>query len=129
MSTSEAVTNGVRVEVRSEYVPEQSEPEAKRWFFAYHIRITNETGGTVQLVSRHWIITDSDGNEEQVRGEGVVGLQPILEPGATHEYTSFCPLSTSFGTMSGSYRMQDSDGGQFDAAIATFTLSEPFAVN
>ncbi len=129
MSTSEAVTAGIRVEVRAEYVPEQSEPEAKRWFFAYHIRITNESDRTVQLVSRHWIITDADGNEEQVRGEGVVGRQPVLEPGGTHEYTSFCPLPTSFGTMSGSYRMKAGDGEIFDAAIGVFALSEPFAIN
>ncbi len=129
MSISEAVTDGIRVEVRAEYVPEQSEPEQKRWLFAYHIRITNESDRTVQLVSRHWIITDADGQEEHVRGEGVVGRQPVLESGAAHEYTSFCPLPTSFGTMSGSYLMRDTDGNMFEIAIGTFTLSEPFAVN
>ena len=129
MSTSEAVTEGVRVEVRAEYVPEQSEPERRRWFFAYHIRITNETDRAVQLLRRHWIITDADGHEEHVRGDGVIGQQPVLPPGGTHEYTSFCPLPTSFGTMSGSYRMRDDSGAEFDAAIATFTLNEPFAIN
>ena len=129
MSTSEAVTDGIRVEVRAEYVPEQSEPEHKRWFFAYHIRITNESDRTLQLISRHWIITDADGNEEHIRGEGVVGLQPVLEAGAVHEYTSFCPLPTSFGTMSGTYLMRDGDGNEFDAGIAPFTLHEPFAIN
>ena len=129
MSTSEAVTAGIRVEVRAEYVPEQSEPEQKRWFFAYHIRITNESDRTVQLLSRHWVITDADGDEEHIKGEGVVGRQPVLEPGAAHEYTSFCPLPTSFGTMSGTYRMRAADGAEFDIDIATFTLNEPFAIN
>jgi ApaG protein len=115
--------------VRAEYVPEQSEPEQKRWFFAYHIRITNESDRTVQLLSRHWAITDADGDEEHIKGEGVIGRQPVLEPGSFHEYTSFCPLPTSFGTMSGTYRMRQADGAEFDIDIATFTLNEPFAIN
>ncbi len=129
MSTSEAVTDGIRVEVRAEYVPERSEPEHKRWFFAYHIRVTNESSRTVQLVRRHWIITDAHGHVEHVEGPGVIGQQPVLKPGGAHEYTSSCPLPTSFGTMAGSYLMRDDDGNLFDVVIGSFSLNEPFTVN
>ena len=129
MSTSEAVTDGIRVEVRAEYVPERSEPEHMRWLFAYHIRISNESNRSVQLVRRHWIITDAHGHVEHVEGPGVIGQQPVLEPGGTHEYTSFCPLPTSFGTMAGSYQMRDDDGNLFDVVIASFSLNEPFTLN
>jgi ApaG protein len=129
MSASEEITDGIRVEVRAEYVPERSEPEQKRWFFAYHIRVTNESSRTVQLVSRRWIITDAHGRVEHVEGPGVLGQQPVLEPGGAHEYTSFCPLPTSFGTMAGSYQMRDDNGNLFDVVVGSFSLNEPFTVN
>jgi ApaG protein len=117
------------VRVKAKYVPEQSEPQLGRWFFAYRILIANTGDETVQLISRHWIITDANGKVEEVRGPGVVGKQPVLEPGESFEYTSFCPLSTPFGTMEGTYQMVTSDGEQFDATVAQFTLTEPLTVN
>ncbi|MDX1389047.1 MAG: Co2+/Mg2+ efflux protein ApaG [Acidobacteriota bacterium] len=129
MSRSEAVTRGIRVEVESRYLPERSAPEQQRWFFVYRVRITNEGDERVQLLSRHWIITDALGEVEEVRGPGVVGAQPVLEPGTEFEYTSFCPLPTPFGSMRGTYQMVTDDGEPFDATIATFTLNEPLSIN
>ena len=129
MSASEIVTAGIRVEVRSEYVEERSDPLQLQWFFAYHIRITNESSRPARLVSRHWVITDAHGEEEHVEGPGVIGEQPLIQPGGSHEYSSFCPLRTSFGTMAGSYKMRDPDGELFDVAVAAFTFCEPYAVN
>ena len=96
--------------------------------FIYKVLITNEGTRTVQLMSRHWVITDGNGRVEEVRGPGVVGEQPFLEPGESFEYTSGCPLGTPFGTMQGTYQMMRS-GEMFDVEIAPFTLSEPFAIN
>ena len=129
MARSVAVTRGVRVEVQSRHDAERSRPQEKHWFFAYTVRITNESSRTVQLLSRHWIITDGDGRVEQVRGPGVVGKQPTLAPGQSFEYSSFCPLRTSFGTMHGTYQMVDAAGGRFDVEIAAFALSPPHAIN
>jgi ApaG protein len=129
MDTSEAITRGVEVHVESSFVPERSDPFRNRWFFAYQIRITNLGDEVVQLVSRHWIITDANGNVEEVKGPGVVGQQPVLNPGESFEYTSFCPLSTPFGTMQGSYQMTTEAGDSFDADIAQFALSQPMTVN
>jgi ApaG protein len=126
---SQATTRGVRVDVESRYVPERSDPGHARWFFAYRIQITNLGDERVQLLSRHWIISDAHGRIEEVRGPGVVGEQPTLEPGESFEYTSFCPLGTSFGSMRGTYRMVTATGAEFDAEIAPFSLAEPFAVN
>lgn len=128
MNTSTATTRGVTVEVESRYLEEKSDPGQKRWFFAYDIRISNDGPVVVQLLTRHWIITDANGNVEEVKGPGVVGNQPVLAPGESFEYTSFCPLSTPFGTMEGSYQMV-TDGGGFNAVIAQFALSEPMTVN
>jgi ApaG protein len=100
-----------------------------QWFFAYTIRITNEGDDTAQLVSRHWVITDAAGAVEEVRGPGVVGHQPVLRPGESFEYTSACPLTTSFGTMKGTYQMVTKGGVTFDAEIAPFELTEPYAIN
>jgi ApaG protein len=127
--TSEAVTRGIRVNVLAQYVPERSDPGENHWFFAYRIRISNESEETTQLVSRHWVITDAEGHVEEVRGPGVVGEQPILTPGQSFEYTSFCPLPTPFGTMQGTYQMVTRSGTRFDAHIAAFTLAEPTALN
>jgi ApaG protein len=111
------------------YVPERSSPPQAHYFFAYHVRIANEGDETVQLVSRHWIITDGDGHEEQVKGPGVVGEQPVLAPGESFEYTSFCPLRTPIGAMRGTYQMVTPSGEQFDATIAPFSLAVPTALN
>ena len=106
MSTSEAVTNGVRVEVEASYSAEHSDPQRGLWFFQYRIRITNDGDDAVKLVSRHWVITDRTGKVEEVRGPGVVGEQPILAPGDHFEYTSGCPLHAPFGAMRGTYQME-----------------------
>ena len=129
MFTSEAITRGVRVHVTAEYSPERSRPAEKEWFFLYTVRITNEGTATVQLVTRHWVITDANGEVTEVRGDGVVGEQPVLAPGEGFEYTSGCPLPTSFGTMRGTYQMVTTDGDAFDAEVAPFTLSEPYTVH
>ena len=129
MSTSEAITRGIEVRVESRYVPEQSDPDRGGWLFAYTVRIANKGEETVQLISRHWIITDGNGNVEEVRGPGVVGAQPVLRPGESFEYTSACPLRTDFGTMHGTYQMLTEDGEYFDAEISAFSLSTPYAVN
>ncbi len=129
MFTSEALTRGVRVTVESEYAPERSQPPKNQWFFLYTITIVNEGAETVQLLTRHWVITDGTGHVEEVRGPGVVGKQPTLRPGESFEYTSGCNLSTPFGVMEGTYQMVTEGGEQFDARIAPFTLSEPYTVH
>jgi ApaG protein len=129
MPVSDTVTQGVRVSVKTSYVPEQSAPRQQRYVFAYTIRITNEGKRAVQLVSRHWVITHGTGRVEEVRGPGVVGAQPRLEPGQHFEYTSGCVLSTPHGTMHGSYEMRRDDQSVFRAAIAPFSLSMPYTLN
>jgi len=129
MFTSEALTRGVRVQVQSEYAPERSEPSKNQWFFLYTITISNEGPEAVQLLTRHWIITDGTGHIEEVRGPGVVGKQPTLKGGESFEYTSGCTLSTPFGVMEGTYQMITDSGERFDAKIAPFTLSEPYTVH
>jgi len=129
MSTSEATTRGVRVSVRAVHVPERSDPDNGEWFFAYTVLIANEGDDTVQLVARHWIITDANGLEQEVRGPGVVGEQPVLRPGESFEYTSACPLGTAFGSMRGSYQMVTERGDPFEAAIAPFSLATPYALH
>jgi ApaG protein len=129
MGASEATTRGVRVEVEAEYDPARSAPHEQHWFFLYTVTISNESEESVQLVSRHWVITNGTGDVEEVRGPGVVGHQPILEPGQSFKYTSGCPLTTSFGFMRGSYQMVTSSGDAFEAKIADFELSEPYSVN
>lgn len=128
-SSSEAVTNNVRVEVESQYSPEQSQPFQNQWFFHYTVRITNEGDETVQLLSRHWTITDATGHAKEVEGPGVVGEQPVLAPGESFNYTSGCELNTSTGIMRGTYQMVDEDGGYFDVEIAPFALHEPYTVH
>ena len=129
-STSEAVTNNVRVEVESQYAPEHSQPFQNQWFFYYTIRISNESDETVQLLSRHWIITDANGHVEEVRGPGVVGEQPVLAPGESFQYTSGYPLPTATGVMHGTYQMIVTETGHpFDVEIAPFALHEPYTVH
>jgi len=115
--------------VQSVYVAERSTPEEGQWFFAYTVRISNFSEVSVQLMSRHWTITDANGRVREVKGAGVVGEQPTLAPGDEFEYTSACPLETPFGTMEGTYQMKTATGERFDAEIAPFTLAEPRAVN
>jgi len=129
MFTSEATTRGIRVSVVCEYAPERSRPHDQHWFFLYTITIANEGKDTVQLMSRHWIITNGTGHVEEVKGPGVVGEQPVLGPNETFTYTSGCPLPTEFGTMEGTYQMVTKDGETFDVTIAPFTLSGPYTVH
>jgi len=128
-TTSDARSHGIRVVVRSSYVPERSSPAHDSYFFSYRIRIANEGDVTAQLVSREWVITDGAGHVEVVRGDGVVGEQPVLEPGEAFEYESFCPLATPTGTMQGRYVMLGADGRRFEARIAPFALAAQLAVN
>jgi len=129
MENSEATTQDVVVSVQASFIPERSQPAEGRWFFSYRIRIANHGHESVKLLNRHWIITDALGQVEEVRGPGVVGKQPLLAPGESFEYTSFCPLPTPFGTMEGSYEMVTEGGANFHAEIAPFTLTEPLAIN
>ncbi len=129
MSMSEAVTRNVRVRVLAEYAPERSNPKAQHWFFPYTITITNEGDETVQLLTRHWLITDGNNHVEEVKGAGVIGEQPVLGPGESFTYTSGCPLPTPYGMMEGTYQMVARGGERFDARIAPFTLSEPYTVH
>lgn len=115
--------------VRARYSEEHSEPSASRWFFLYTITISNESDQRVQLMSRQWWIVDATGRTEEVQGPGVVGKQPVLEPGESFEYTSGCPLATPYGSMSGSYQMVRADGTSFDAEIAIFQMLQPNAVH
>ncbi|WBO20904.1 Co2+/Mg2+ efflux protein ApaG [Sphingomonas abietis] len=121
----EAVTGSVTVRVSVSYLPEQSEPAHGRWFWSYHIRIENGGDRAVQLLTRHWIITDGRGAVAEVVGEGVVGDQPVVEPGESYDYVSGCPLKTPTGSMQGSYGMIGADGEPFDAAIPMFPLHAP----
>ena len=126
---SNAITNGIRVTVSSNYIPAQSAPKARRYVFAYTVRIANEGTEAAQLKSRHWIITDGNGKVEEVRGPGVVGEQPMLKPGDNFEYTSGCVLETPRGSMEGTYQMVRADGSEFDATIAPFSLMLPYSLN
>ena len=129
MFGSESVTRGIRVSVQSRFEAERSSPDEGQWFFSYHVRISNESDETAQLVSRHWIITNADGEQQEVRGPGVVGETPVLPPGTAFEYTSYCDLATAVGTMQGTYSMVTPAGDTFDVAIAPFTLAMPNALN
>jgi ApaG protein len=123
----EAETRGVIVRVQPRYLPEQSDPDARRWVWSYAIEIVNASAETVQLISRHWIITDAWGRVEEVQGPGVVGEQPTLKPGDAYAYASGCPLSTSSGSMVGTYQMVTDLGQTFDIAIPPFSLDVPSA--
>ena len=126
---SVTMTRGVQVAVITQFVPERSKVEESRYFFAYQVTIQNQGQVPVKLLSRHWIITDGDNQIEEVRGPGVVGEQPLLEPGQSFQYTSACPLKTPVGAMHGTYQMLTADGDTFDAKIAPFTLAIPNAIN
>jgi len=120
-----ATTRDITVRVSVSYLPEQSEPGKGRWFWAYHIRIENKGAQAVQLVSRQWVISDGRGVTHEVRGEGVVGEQPVLEPGGSFDYVSGCPLATPTGAMEGQYFMVAADGATFPVAIPRFPLVAP----
>ena len=126
---SEAVTNGVRVEVLSRHSTENSRPHHGEWVFQYTVRITNQGTDTVQLISRHWIITDALDHVEEVKGPGVIGEQPVLAPGESFKYSSWCPLKTPTGMMHGTYQMMREDGSQFDIEIAPFALRARYSVH
>ncbi|MBP9218639.1 MAG: Co2+/Mg2+ efflux protein ApaG [Sterolibacterium sp.] len=115
----------ITVLVSAQFLPEQSDQEAGRYVFAYTIDIRNTGTVAAQLISRHWIITDADNAVQEVRGLGVVGHQPLLQPGQSFEYTSGCALTTPVGTMKGAYQMAAEDGTRFDAPIGEFVLSVP----
>jgi ApaG protein len=120
-----ATTRDVIVHVAVTFLPEQSEPDRGRWFWAYHIRIENQGDQPVQLLTRHWVITDGRGAQHRVDGDGVVGEQPVVQPGKSYDYVSGCPLNTPSGSMKGSYRMIDIGGDMFDVAIPHFALIAP----
>jgi ApaG protein len=122
-----AVSNSIRVTVQPKFMPEQSQPDQGRYFWAYTIEIANGGELTVQLTHRHWKITDGDGRCEEVRGTGVIGEQPTLRPGQSFRYTSGCPLKTPSGVMVGVYRMVDQNGHAFEVDIPAFSLDSPYA--
>lgn len=126
---SELSTQGIRISAVSRYLEARSEPRQGKYLFAYTIMIANEGFEAARLLSRHWIITNAAGSTQEVKGEGVVGQQPYLQPGERFEYDSFCPLDTEFGTMQGTYQLVRDDGRLFEAEIPAFVLARPHAVN
>lgn len=121
----EAITDGIKVTVRPLFLEEQSEPAENHYVWAYHVTIENMGDRRVRLRTRHWRITDAKGMVQEVRGPGVVGEQPLLEPGESYEYTSGTPLTTPSGVMMGSYQMEGPEGAMFDVAIPAFSLDSP----
>jgi ApaG protein len=122
------ITGPITVRVSVSYLPEQSHPSMERWFWAYHIRLENHGDIAAQLISRHWLITDGNGLLSEVEGEGVVGEQPLIMPGASFDYVSGCPLSTPEGKMEGSYLMILADGTEMLVAIPHFPLIAPATI-
>ncbi len=122
---NETDTNNIAVGVETRYIEDQSNPEQNYYVFAYTITIQNKGQQSAQLLTRHWVITDSNQKVQEVRGDGVVGEQPLLKPGEQFVYTSGTMLETSVGTMKGSYQMLADDGSEFDAAVDEFVLSTP----
>jgi ApaG protein len=126
---SDAVTQNVKVEVLSQYSKENSKPTQGEWVFEYTVRITNLGTESIQLVSRHWVITDGTDQVREVQGPGVVGEQPVLAPDQSFQYSSWCPLSTPIGMMRGTYQMVRTNGEQFDVEIAPFALKARYTVH
>lgn len=122
-----ATTGDVTVRVNPSYLPEQSDPDKPVFVWAYHIRIENSGEEAVQLISRHWVITDANGRVQEVKGLGVVGEQPRIEPGQSYDYVSGCPLPTPSGIMAGSYTLLDAAGAPFEVEIPAFSLDSPGA--
>ena len=125
----ESITSGIKVQVVSKYIPEHTNPDIPRYFFAYWVTITNESDSTIKLLDRHWEITDATGKLEVVDGEGVIGKQPIIKSGASFSYNSFCPLETEFGIMTGHYQVKREDGHFMKINIPKFQLISPFSIN
>ena len=126
---SQAVTEGIRVEVMSQHAPEHSNRENGEWVFKYTVRITNQSAQTVRLLSRHWIINDALEETREIKGAGVVGKQPVLTPGESFQYSSWCPLKTPTGAMRGTYRMVRANGDEFDIEVAPFALRARYVVH
>ena len=120
-----AITRNIAVSVEISYLETHSSPDDSQYFWAYRVTIENQGNETVQLLSRHWMITNARGELNEVKGPGVVGEQPILKPGESYQYTSGCPLNTPWGMMGGSYQMESESGEQFDIEIPTFSLDSP----
>ena len=125
----EAITSDIKVQVVSKYIPEHTNPDIPRYFFAYWVTITNNSESTIKLLDRHWEITDATGKREVVDGEGVIGKQPIINAGASFSYNSFCPLETEFGMMTGHYQVKREDGHFMKIKIPKFQLISPFSIN
>lgn len=123
--TTDSARYRILVEATPQFLADESDPDSDRYVFAYTITVENTGEVAAQLISRHWIITDADLQVQEVRGQGVVGEQPVLKPGERFQYTSGCALNTPFGSMRGSYRMRADDGTEFDADIPEFALSGP----
>jgi len=125
----EAITSDIKVQVVSKYIPEHTNPDIPRYFFAYWVTITNESEIAIKLMDRHWEITDAIGKLEVVDGEGVIGKQPVIRPGESFSYNSFCPIETEFGMMSGHYQVKREDGHFIKIEIPQFQLISPFSIN
>ena len=125
----EAITSGIKVQVVSKYIPEHTNPDIPRYFFAYWVTITNDSDTTIKLLDRHWEITDATGKLEVVDGEGVIGKQPIIKAGTSFSYNSFCPLETEFGMMTGHYQVEGEGGHFMKIKIPKFQLISPFSIN
>ena len=121
--------NNIKIKAISHFIKNRSSPENSIFLFSYDVEIKNNSGSKVQLLSRYWHIQDGDGNVEEIRGPGVIGLQPLIKPNERFEYSSFCPLKTPFGMMSGAYQMKLNSGEIFDAAIPAFSLHATEHVN
>jgi ApaG protein len=126
---SVTLTKGFRVSVAPSYLPDHSEPQNGKFVFGYRVTIRNESERPAKLLSRRWVINDAHARQREVIGEGVVGLQPVIQPGEAHSYSSFCPLPTVWGTMEGSYTMQSDNGSRFDIEIGRFYLLSPDALD
>lgn len=126
---STAITEGIRISVKIQYLEDESEPKQEKFIFAYQITIANEGADEAQLLTRHWVIQDATNNVDEVVGDGVVGQTPVLTPGHAFVYTSYCPLKTEWGIMKGTYGMVRPDGERFDAVIAPFVLMPPYLLN
>ena len=124
----EAVTRGIRVRVTPAYIEDRSTPAEGAYFWAYTVEIANEGAESVRLISRYWRIIDGGGHAEEIRGPGVVGQTPVIEPGEAFTYTSGCPLRTPSGIMAGTYQMTTREGGSFDIKIPAFSLDSPYAI-
>ena len=122
------VSGDMVVRAAVSYLPEQSDPAGERWFWSYHIRIENKSDAPVQLLARRWDITDARGGLNIVEGDGVIGQQPVIEPGGVYDYVSGCPLSTAYGQMVGRYIMRDADGAHFTIAVPVLLLNAGQAV-